>query len=367
MSSEALHDFRETLIKAPSLNQIFDPKIADLQKQEASAAAKNLTHAKGIYDIKRLRAGVWLLDEAVSKSLAKFDPKPEIVFSGGGGEVAWLTRFVAAKAGNQPAPVTPILLSPPLEKQAQEGEKTLRQIGRTPGCHRTGSTRKRHKCAFEQQLREIKGAVTHGFQSIVDKLGDLPARTDIQKLDQTLGQKLDRIATVLEKLPLRSNVTLNKPAAEGGAIRDNLFPAPDAGEFYSEGVLAFRRGSLPKALDWFRRSVELEPDGRASLVLSGDRRIESRLHGGGHILNRSSRSAGQPRESQSRRFEPGRRNRARPDPRGAERLLEMAPLRIRSARAERITRRPEGLSSTPIASQRADAGLISMSFATEFE
>ena len=201
LSSEALHDFRETLIKAPSLNQIFDPKIADLQKQGASGGEELDPRKRDLryqaIEGRRLatrRGGVQVPCKVRSQTGDRLFRRRRR---------SRLANALRGGKGRQSARTGHAHLAlPTARKTAQEGEKTFRGSPDT-WLPSNGLYAKTARVPLEQQLREIKGAVTHGFQSIVDKLGDLPARTDIQKLDQTLGQKLDRIATVLEKLPLR--------------------------------------------------------------------------------------------------------------------------------------------------------------------
>ena len=71
---------------------MFDPAISKLQARGEKAAAKNLIQAKKIYDLKRLRAGVWLLDQAVSKVGVR-----RVVFNGDS-QVTWIKGLVCEMA-----------------------------------------------------------------------------------------------------------------------------------------------------------------------------------------------------------------------------------------------------------------------------
>jgi hypothetical protein len=77
---------------APSTAAIFDEKVAELKKNGHNAAAKNLMQAGKIYDIDHLRAGVWLLNQAVAKTATT-----TVIFNGDG-QVAWLKGLVVETA-----------------------------------------------------------------------------------------------------------------------------------------------------------------------------------------------------------------------------------------------------------------------------
>ena len=90
-----LRQFHQTLTTSHSISQAFDEKLDKLRRAGEATAAQNLLKAAKIYDIERLRAGVWLLDHTLAKlnvQTAVFD---------GDSETAWLRGLVIEIAKKQ--------------------------------------------------------------------------------------------------------------------------------------------------------------------------------------------------------------------------------------------------------------------------
>jgi tetratricopeptide (TPR) repeat protein len=263
-SAAELHDFRNLVNDAKSLEQLFDNRVAEIQSARrgdgvitnTEAAKKNLGDAKKIYDLDRLKAGLWLLDEMVQRVVKEEDRAQKKLVFDGASEVAWLQEFVAKNAKLPPSAPNPgPVHDESLEKLSAGVEDIHRTLEKFDVAFQSLNSAlkaldsKPHLVALENELNKLRSGVEAGIRNS-------PTRADLQNLDRTLGEKLERVASAIEKMPVPGTRDSN--------------PAPDmhngerAQAQYIRGVLAFRRGEWATALDSFHGCVEDDPaDARA--------------------------------------------------------------------------------------------------------
>jgi hypothetical protein len=221
---------------------LFD-KLIEVNKNNGDVA-ETLRTAKNVYDMEQLRAGRWLLEELVR--LVSQDEKVTVAFNGKG-QTAWLEGFIKASA-KPPKPSPTPGGSDAIKQTLKEGLEPLGRLTELLAELRNIKETLAQAAKGDPMLREqvaMLGRQLKSTEQVLERgLKELPSRQDFRELERSLGERLDRIATAIER---------NRPPI------DPVVNSAQGMRLYNEGVVAFRKRQPEIALDCFRRSVGYDP------------------------------------------------------------------------------------------------------------